>query len=41
MAAEPPVTDASKIPAPKTLGYSREDVLSNLAFFFGGKQLLS
>lgn len=34
----PEVRDATateKIPAPRTLGYSREDVLSNLAFFFG------
>ena len=26
---------SQKMPAPRTIGYSREDVLSNLAFFFG------
>lgn len=26
---------ARELPAPRTLGYSKEDVLSNLAFFFG------
>lgn len=33
-----PGDDANRVkemPAPRTLGYSKEDVLSNLAFFFG------
>ncbi len=35
MAQQAAVDRAAQLPAPRTIAPSREDVLSNLAFFFG------